>query len=152
VYAPVRGELRLVLALVLSLLFGAGAGLAYVWRQQSIGLRQEQYRASEALANSEILLNSIVQTASDGIISANSQEKIVLWNKGAEQIFGYSADEVSGKDMSFIVPQRYLAAHQQAINDLMAPGNSKTSELAGLKKDGSEFPLELTVTKCETTE
>ncbi|MGO9016619.1 MAG: PAS domain S-box protein [Dissulfurispiraceae bacterium] len=152
VYAPVSGQLRLVLWLVLSLLFVAGAGLAYVWRQQSIGLRQEQYRASEALANSEILLNSIVQTASDGIISANSQEKIVLWNKGAEQIFGYSADEVSGKDMSFIVPQRYLAAHQQAINDLMAPGNSKTLELAGLKKDGSEFPLELTVAKCETTE
>lgn len=37
VYAPVRGQLRLLLGLVLSLLFGTGAGLAYVWRQQSIG-------------------------------------------------------------------------------------------------------------------
>ena len=101
-------------------------------------------------------LNSIVQTATDGIISVNSQEKIVLWNKGAEQIFGYTADEVYGKDMSFIVPPRYLAAHRQAINTVMATGNlkhnGKALELSGLKKDGSEFPLELTAAKWETTE
>jgi len=69
--------------------------------------------------NSEIRLSSVVETATDGVISIDSQGKIVLWNKGAEQIFGYTANEVYGKDMSFIVPPVYLAAHNQAINNLM---------------------------------
>src|SRR5208283_6198620 len=69
--------------------------------------------------NSDIRLSSVVETATDGIISIDSQGKIVLWNKGAEQIFGYTANEVYGKDMSFMLPPKYFSAHNQAINNLL---------------------------------
>ncbi|MBF0505805.1 MAG: PAS domain S-box protein [Nitrospirae bacterium] len=107
--------------------------------------------------NSEIRLSSVVETATDGIISIDSQGKIILWNKGAEQIFGYTANEVYGKDVSFILPRRYLAAHRQAINNLLTGTGKlnhkgKALEVSGLRKDGSEFPIELTTAKWETTE
>src|SRR5208283_3051524 len=84
--------------------------------------------------------------------------KIVLWNKGAEQIFGYTANEVYGKDMSFMLPPKYFSAHNQAINNLLTGRTgtlmqkSKALEVSGLRKDGSEFPIELTTAKWETTE
>jgi PAS domain S-box-containing protein len=102
-------------------------------------------------------LSSVVETATDGIISIDSRGRIVLWNKGAERIFGYTANEVYGKDMSFMLPPGYLAAHHLAINNLLT-GTSKLKhkgkalELSGLRKDGSEVPIELTTSKWETTE
>jgi PAS domain S-box-containing protein len=107
--------------------------------------------------DSEIRLSSVVETATDGIISVDSQGKIVLWNKGAEQTFGYTASEVYGKDMSFIMPPGGLAAHHQAINNLLTgtgklKHKGKAFEVSGLRKDGSEFPIELTAAKWETNE
>ncbi len=107
--------------------------------------------------DSEIRLSSVVETATDGIISIDSQGKIVLWNKGAERIFGYAADEVYGKDMSFMLPPGYLAAHRQAINNLVT-GTSKLKhkgkalEVSGLRKDGRRVPIEITAAKWETKE
>ncbi|MBF0558065.1 MAG: PAS domain S-box protein [Nitrospirae bacterium] len=107
--------------------------------------------------NCEIRLSSVVETASDGIISIDSEGRIILWNKGAENIFGYTASEVYGKDMSFMLPPGYLATHNQAINDLLT-GTSKLKhkgnalEVSGLRKDGSEVPIEVTTAKWQTTE
>ncbi|MBF0505785.1 MAG: PAS domain S-box protein, partial [Nitrospirae bacterium] len=71
--------------------------------------------------------------------------------------FGYTANEVYGKDVSFILPRRYLAAHRQAINNLLTGTGKlnhkrKALEVSGLRKDGSELPIELTTAKWETTE
>lgn len=113
-------------------------------------------RTLESLKNNELRLNSIVQTATDAIISIDTQGRIILWNKAAEQMFGYTSGEVYGRDISFIVPVQYGAAHQQAINSIRTMGrlnhSGKALELSGLRKDGSQFPFELTTAIWETTE
>ena len=123
---------------------------------ETAAIALQNSRTLESLANSEMRLSSVVETATDEIISINAQGKIVLWNKGAEHIFGYAADEVYGKDIAFFIPPRYLTAHQQALNDLTTTGRlkyaGKALELSGLKKDATEFPIELTTAKWETTE
>src|SRR5271169_1340210 len=120
---------------------------------ETASIALQNSKTLELLENSEMRLSSVVETANDGIVSINSQGKIVLWNKGAERIFGYAADEVYGKDMSFIVPPRYLDGHQQAMNNITATGKlnheGEALEVSGLRKDGSEFSMELTTAKWE---
>jgi two-component system sensor kinase FixL len=102
----------------------------------------------EALRVSEERFREIVETASDAIISADETEKIVSWNRGAEVIFGYVADEVIGKEFISILPERLRQIHRGGFirfitGEVHVIG--KTVELVGLKKDGSEFPLELSL-------
>jgi PAS domain S-box-containing protein len=107
------------------------------------GAGDEQFRA-------------VAETASDGIISADQNGNIIYWNKAAERIFGYAASEVSGQSLAFLMPARFRKAHRAGIKRIVATGEShvigKVIELAGLKKDGSEFPLELSLSTWTTTE
>ncbi|MBF0559927.1 MAG: PAS domain S-box protein [Nitrospirae bacterium] len=128
-------------------------------RQLNIRLKNqldENQVAAKALADSETRLRSIVQTAQDAIISISRDNEIVLWNKGAEQIFGYTSDEALGNDISIIMPPRHIQPHKQAVEQFFATGrlkyNGKVLELSGLRKDGSEFPIELSVATWETTD
>ncbi len=104
----------------------------------------------------ELRLRSVVETAPDGIISIDSQGKIILWNKGAERIFGYTANEVYGKNVSLVAPPRYLRALNQLMYNLSSTGKlsheGETLEFSALRKDGSEFPVALTTAKWETRE
>jgi len=106
-------------------------------------------RALESLERSEQRFRSVAETASDGIISIDGHGKVVLWNRGAESTFGYSAAEMLGKSVRIIMPERFRKAHQEAVERILSTGESKiiggTVELAGLRKDGREFPLELSV-------
>jgi PAS domain S-box-containing protein len=106
-------------------------------------------QALEMLESSEARLRSVAETAGDAIISANSQDKIVLWNKAAEEIFGYSADEIIGQPITRIMHRRFHRAHQKGLRRVVATGKTKiigeTVEVLGLRKDGSEFPLELSL-------
>ena len=96
-------------------------------------------------------LRSIVETANDAIITIDSKGKIVFLNQKAENIYGYSADEALGKPYSSMIPERFREAHQEGDNFNFPHGESEDSDKAiegiGLKKDGSEFPLELSFTK-----
>ena len=113
-------------------------------------------RTLESLEASEERFRSVVQTANDTIISVDSRGNIVFWNKSAEIIFGYSADEVISKPLTFIMPERFREAHQKGMNRLVSTGKSKmagkTFETFGLRKDGSEFPIELSLPTWETRE
>ncbi|TLY20709.1 MAG: PAS domain S-box protein [Nitrospirae bacterium] len=99
---------------------------------------------------------AVAETASDGIISADQNGNIIYWNKAAERIFGYSASEVGGQSLAFLMPARFRDAHRAGIKRIVSTGEShvigKVIELAGLKKDGSEFPLELSLSTWTTTE
>jgi len=109
----------------------------------------------ESLGNSETRFRSLVQTASDAIISVNQEGKIILWNRGAESIFNYTDDEVIGQDLSVIIPQEYANLHREGISNAIKTElkhGGKALEIAGLRKDGSKFPIELTVTKWQTRE
>jgi len=103
----------------------------------------------ESLEVSEQRFRSVVQTASDAIISVDGWGDIVFWNDSAKTIFGYSTEEVTGKPLTFMMPERFREAHQKAINRMVSTGKStligETVEMVGLRKDGTEFPLELSL-------
>ena len=94
---------------------------------------------------------ALTATAPDGIITANSQSEIIYWNEAAERLFGYPPNEVINKKITLIMPERYREPHQKAFNKAVAERDSplhiKTVELEGLRSDGSEFPIEVSLAK-----
>src|SRR5574340_779394 len=110
----------------------------------------ERRRIEDALRVSEERLRSIVQSTKDAIVLVNALMKVAFWNKGAEATFGYAAEEVIGRPVTMIIPERY---HEQLERNVQRARvfertqmASKTLELVGLRKEGGEFPLELSLT------
>lgn len=116
----------------------------------------ELARANEVLSESETKFRSVTQSANDAIIAADSKGQIISWNNGASRIFGYDEAEVLGSPLTRIMPEAYRTAHQKELERHAATGESRvigqTVELHGLRKDGQEFPLELSLTSWETGE
>jgi|GEM_PF-1648081 len=114
-----------------------------------LGRVVERVRAEAALRQSEERFRSVTESANEAIISADSQSRIIAWNKGAENIFGYTADEILGQSLTKLMPERYHAAHCAGVTRFQATGEARvigtTVELEGLRKDGNEFPLQLSV-------
>src|SRR6266478_1922562 len=111
-------------------------------------------RAEEALQTSEEKFRSVVQTANDAIVTADSHGSITDFNRGAEAIFGYSAQEVIGRPLTVLMPDRFKEPHQQGFKRYLETGQAhvigKTVELAGKRKDGTEFPIELSLSSWKT--
>jgi diguanylate cyclase (GGDEF)-like protein/PAS domain S-box-containing protein len=109
----------------------------------------ERLQAEEALKESEERFRSVAQSAVDAIILADSSGKIVFWNNGARELFGYTEDEVLGRALSDLMPDRYKEIHDARLELAGSTGDSKltgkTFEVHGLRKDGSEFPLEISL-------
>ncbi len=109
----------------------------------------EQKRIEIALRESEARFRSITQSAADAIISADSDDNIISWNRGAQIIFGYTEEEALGKSLTIIIPERYRDAHKKGLERVNSTGETriigKTVEMVGMRKDGSEFPLELSL-------
>jgi PAS domain S-box-containing protein len=110
--------------------------------------------ARKALRESEEMFKNISQTAKDAIIMMGPEGEISFWNKAAEQIFGYRAEEILGKNLhQLLAPQRFLDSHEKALPDFQTGGAGavigKTTELYALKKDRSEFPIELSVSSFQ---
>lgn len=112
--------------------------------------------ARAKLERSESRFRSVVQTANDAIISADKRGKIIFWNKHAQSIFGYSPEEVIDRDLTILMPERYRSDHLAGLNRYMNKGETrmmgKVTEVYGLHKTGSEFPIELTIAEWTTDE
>jgi len=113
-------------------------------------------RTFESLEESESRFRSVVETANDAIITADSRGNVVFWNRGAEDIFGYSSEEIVGKSLTTIMPERFHEAHRKGLALVVTTGKSKlvgkTVEMTGLRKDNTEFPVELSLATWRTTE
>jgi len=98
--------------------------------------------------DSENRFRAILDTATDGIISIDKYQKIVLFNNGAEKIFGYSREEILGKDLKVLIPVQY-GDHYRFVRRFMGKRESdvigKTISLTALRKSGKEFPVELSL-------
>ncbi len=109
----------------------------------------ERKRAEEARQESEERLRSIVQSTGDAIILMDTQGKVAFWNKGAEKTFGYTSEEMVGHPVARIVPQRFREAHQRGVERVAAAGRLTVQadmfKLVGLRRDGTEFPLEFSL-------
>ena len=120
--------------------------------QRAVGvqaLAAQVEHAEHALYESEARFRSLVEAATDSIVLADHQGHIISWNRAASQLFGYADDEVRGKSLSLLMPPRYRAAHERGLARVRSTGQSRLIghlvELEGLRKDGSEFPIELSL-------
>ena len=114
----------------------------------------ERERVQETLRESEERFRSVVESAVDAIVLADQRGRIISWNWAARQLFGYSLKETEGQPLTILMPARYREAHHRGIERLRSAGDSRligrTIELHGLKKDGTEFPLELSLATWKT--
>ncbi|HPE72039.1 MAG TPA: response regulator [Candidatus Competibacter sp.] len=114
-------------------------------------LREAKSRRQNQIA--AINYRNVLDTASDAIISVNEQWRIVIFNKGAETVFGYTADEALGQPLSLLLPDRFATIHDHHVRQFAQSGDTarKPSErhvaLYGQRKDGSEFPAEINLSK-----
>jgi PAS domain S-box-containing protein len=112
----------------------------------------DRKQAELALQNSQARFAGILEIASDAIVSINTDQHITLFNKGAERIFGYKAEEVLGQPLAMLIPDRFAHAHPQSVNQY-AQHESRTRQMSqrgtifGQRKDGSEFPAEASISK-----
>jgi len=109
----------------------------------------ERKRAEEALEASEQRYRELINTSVGAVISVDSDMNIVLWNPAAESIFGYSAAEMLGQSVMKIVPPRYGQAKEKGFARFRNDGSGvvigEMLEFAGLRKDGTEVPVEISV-------
>ncbi len=112
-----------------------------------------QVKIERALRESEARYRSVTQVASDAVIIINSDGDIISWNKGAEQIFGYTGEEIAGKNLTKLMPETYQDGHQEGIDRVNSGGErnviGKTVELEGVRKNGQVFPLGLSLSTWE---
>jgi diguanylate cyclase (GGDEF)-like protein/PAS domain S-box-containing protein len=116
----------------------------------------ERRRAENLLRDSEARYRAVTQTAADAIIIADGTGSIVGWNRSAERIFGYTEDEIRVRQLSALMPEWHPTDVYACIGRT-APsgdhgGDNTTVEATGQRKDGSEFPLELSVSHWEVND
>ncbi len=109
----------------------------------------ERMRSLEVLEESEKRFRSVVQSTPDAVIISDGEGNIITWNKGAKKIFLYDEDEVLGKPLTILMPERYRDAHLTGLKRVTSTGEykfiGKRIEMYGLRKDGTEIPLELSI-------
>ncbi len=108
------------------------------------------HRSETAFLRSESRLRSIIGHAPDGLISINSRGIIESVNPVCERIFGYTADEMLGRNISMLMPEPYRSDHDRYLERYLDGGKSRIidtvgREVSGQRKDGSVFPMDLSV-------
>ncbi|MBH5368810.1 PAS domain S-box protein [Bradyrhizobium glycinis] len=102
-------------------------------------LLQQVRDAQRAMRESVARLTAIVETAVDGVILLDAQDRILLFNPACERLFGYRADEVMNRNVGMLMPEADAAPDRKARR--FATGG----EAVGLRKDGTTFPMDLSV-------
>jgi len=117
------------------------------------GIAVERQQSENLLRASEEKFRTVTQSANDAIISADAQGLVISWNQAAQVMFGYEEREILGRPLAELMPDRYRDAHRMGLERLKTPGAKRqlqrTVELHGLRKNGSEFPLELSLSTWE---
>jgi two-component system sensor kinase FixL len=105
------------------------------------------------LGATEARLGSVLDSALDAIITADVEGLVEDWNPAAERMFGYSRQEALGRPLEMIIPERFRDAHRAGIRRVAAAGSrrvtGRTVEVAAVRRDGSEFPIELSLATWE---
>ncbi len=117
-----------------------------------LGEYVERQRAERARSENEARKTAILQAALDSIVTMDHEGRVVEFNPAAERTFGYSAEEAVGQELAeLIIPPDLRERHRRGLARYLQTGEAKIFdrrvELRGMRKDGSEFPLELTVTR-----
>jgi PAS domain S-box-containing protein len=100
-------------------------------------------------------LAGLLDSAMDGIVTADASQRVILYNRAAERIFGWSAEEMLGQPLERLVPPRLRAAHAQHMRRFAATGASSrrmggTTVVYGLRRNGEEFPVDASISQLDT--
>lgn len=113
-------------------------------------------QADEAKLERYRIFRSIVDESVDALVCGDHNGKIIFFNKAAERLFGYRKEEIMGRAVSNLMPARFRKAHREGLRRVASGGRrkivGKTVELTARRKDGSEFPVELSLSMAKTRE
>ena len=113
----------------------------------------QQKQAEVALRDSAARIHTILDTVVDGIITIDKRGIVETFNLAAERIFGYTADEVIGRNINMLMPEPYHSQHDDYLKHYLAGGEAHIIGIGriveGRRKDGSIFPLELAVSETQ---
>jgi PAS domain S-box-containing protein len=145
--------LRLAQALVVILMILAVvlSWIAYASLHDDI---QRRAAVEAALRASEAKFSGILEIAADAIISVDERQRILHYNSGAERIFGWTAQEATGRELGFLLPERFRGHHGRFVQGFgSAPDRARQMgerrAISGLRRDGTEFPAEASISKLE---
>src|SRR4051794_27109390 len=119
-------------------------------------MRRGDPRASRAGSVSDIRLASVLDTAVDGIIIIDKDARVMMFNKACEGMFGYAAAEVVGENVAMLTPPEHALKHDEYVAAYQRTGRRKIigigREVRAKRKDGSFFPIDLSVGEAITGE
>jgi PAS domain S-box-containing protein len=150
----------ILLATMLLSLYDARMSSAIAVGAEKLRLANEQLEQrvrerTQTLAREEARKDAILRTALDCIVSMDAHGRIVEWNPAAEQTFGWEREEAIGRTLGeMMIPERFRAQHDGGLARYLATGEEKLIgkriELAGLRRNGEEFPVEVAITVMTT--
>jgi PAS domain S-box-containing protein len=112
-------------------------------------------RAEEELRASESRVRAMLESALDAVVTMDHRGRVMEWNPAAERTFGYTAVEALGQDMAtLIVPPGLREAHRRGFGRFLESGVAtmldRRVEITGMRSDGTQFPVELAITRINT--
>jgi PAS domain S-box-containing protein len=107
--------------------------------------------------NAAARLSGLLDSAMDAIVTVDDTQRIVLYNRAAERIFGWSPREAVGQSLDLLLPERFRGGHDEHVRRFGATGvtsrrMSGSSVVYGLRKNGEEFPVDASISQLETPE
>jgi PAS domain S-box-containing protein len=114
----------------------------------------ERYQSERAVEKSESRLAAIIETAPEAVIVTDPSGMIEVFNRGAEDIFGFTPDEALGQPLDILIPQELRTVHRKQMADFENSDARRSMmdvrrEISGLRKDGTVFPAAASVAKIE---
>ena len=140
-------------------LFTAGAveylvkpSLTLDWMKRAISYAIHRKRATEDLRDTAAEFLIMISVAEDAIITVDDRHRIRLFNPAAERMFGYDAGEILGKPLDVLLPERFRGAHGGymeafAGGPMVSRRMTARPEVTGLRRDGTEFPAEVAISR-----
>lgn len=114
---------------------------------------QQLKEVEKELEQNKVKAQAILETTVDGIVTSDEDGKILSFNQAASDIFGYTEEEVIGKKVNMLMPEPHASEHDKHLKRYVETGEKRVigerRELTGKRKDGSIFPIELSVTEVK---
>ena len=114
----------------------------------------ERKKIGGKIQRAEQFAAGLIETAQDAIVSIDEEGIVKIWNLSAEKIFGYSQNEIMGKSITAIIPEKYKKRHDEGLKRFLETGQpkiiGKSIEITGKTKDGNEIPIELSLSFQKT--